>query len=141
MKYVKKEQGITLIALVVTIILLLILSSLTITTITQNNGILIRAQEAMNKTEEAKEKENIELKKAELEILYKTLPKDDDDDKSLKTFIAKYKVESNAQTISFPIYGTSENLIIDYGDGTQEKKEGYIAKNSIKHTYSSRWGI
>ena len=63
MKYVKKEQGITLIALVVTIILLLILSSLTITTITtitQNNGILIRAQEAMNKTEEAKDKENIE---------------------------------------------------------------------------------
>ena len=73
--------------------------------------------------------------------MYKTLPKDDDEDKSLKTFIAKYKVESDAQTISFPIYGTSENLLIDYGDGTQEKKEGYIAKNSIKHTYSSRWRI
>ena len=134
----KNEIGITLIALVITVIVLLILAGVTIVTLNGDNGILTRAQEAKNKTEEAQKEENISLKEAELEISYKDLPKDDDVDKSLKTFIAKYKIESDNQTISFPIYGNSENLTIDYGDGTQEEKSGYMDKNSIKHTYTSQ---
>ena len=133
----KNEIGITLIALVITVIVLLILAGVTIATLNGDNGILTRAQEAKNKTEEAQKEENISLKEAELEISYKDLPKDDDVDKSLKTFIAKYKIETDNQTISFPIYGNSENLTIDYGDGTQEEKSGYMDKNSIKHTYTS----
>ena len=127
----KNEIGITLITLVITVIVLLILAGVTIATLNGDNGILTRAQEAKNKTEEAQKEENISLKEAELEISYKDLPKDDDVDKSLKTFIAKYKIESDNQTISFPIYGNSENLTIDYGDGTQEEKSGYMDKNSI----------
>lgn len=58
MKNLKEElkfgkRGITLIALVVTIIVLLILAGVTIATLTGDNGILTKAQEAKSKTEEA----------------------------------------------------------------------------------------
>ncbi len=59
LKYGKK--GITLISLVVTIIVLLILAGVTIATLTGENGILSRATESKNKTEEAQEKESLEL--------------------------------------------------------------------------------
>ena len=56
----KNEIGITLIALVITVIVLLILAGVTIATLTGDNGILKRAQEAKNKTEQAqKEEQNI----------------------------------------------------------------------------------
>lgn len=42
----KNEKGITLIALVITIIVLLILAGVTIATLTGNNGILTKANEA-----------------------------------------------------------------------------------------------
>ena len=50
----KEEKGITLIALVITIIVLLILAAVSIATLTGENGILIRANEAKTETEEAK---------------------------------------------------------------------------------------
>lgn len=53
MKNFRKNKGITLIALVITVIVLLILAGITIVALTGDNGILIRAQEAKNKTEEA----------------------------------------------------------------------------------------
>ena len=60
MKNFRKNQGITLIALVITVIVLLILAGVTIVTLTGDNGILTRAQEAKNKTEQAqKDEENI----------------------------------------------------------------------------------
>ena len=59
--YCKKTQGITLIALVVTIVVLLILASVTISTIFSDNGIIKKAQEAANKTKEAVEQEQAEL--------------------------------------------------------------------------------
>ena len=55
-----KSKGITLISLVITIIVLLILAGVTIATLTGENGVLRKASEAKEKTEEAKE---IELKK------------------------------------------------------------------------------
>ena len=58
---VKKSRGITLIALVVTIIVLLILAGISITMLTGQNGILNRAQEAKNKTEQAQEDEKEKL--------------------------------------------------------------------------------
>ena len=45
-KYIGKKQGITLIALVVTIIVLLILAGVSIQMLTGQNGILKRAKEA-----------------------------------------------------------------------------------------------
>ena len=55
---IRNEKAITLIALIVTIIVLLILAGVTIATLTGENGILTRANDAKEKTEEASEKEN-----------------------------------------------------------------------------------
>ena len=51
----KESKGITLIALVITIIVLLILAGVTIATLTGNNGILGKANDAKTQTEQAKE--------------------------------------------------------------------------------------
>ena len=59
---VKKEtRGITLIALVITIIVLLILAGVSIATLTGQNGILTRAQDAKTQTGVEGEKEEIQL--------------------------------------------------------------------------------
>ena len=56
----KNSNGITLIALVITIIVLLILAGVSIAMLTGDNGILTQAQNAKNRTEEAqREEENI----------------------------------------------------------------------------------
>ena len=59
---VKKQTGITLIALVITIIVLLILAGVSIATLTGNNGILKQANQAKenNKVATAKEKVQVE---------------------------------------------------------------------------------
>ena len=71
MKKVKKnEKGITLIALVITVIVLLILVAVSIATLTGQNGILTRANEAREKTETAQEIENVTLERYEDAIDY-----------------------------------------------------------------------
>ena len=60
-KNLKGKRGITLIALVITIIVLLILAGVTIATLTGENGILTRAQESKEKTEEETLKENVQI--------------------------------------------------------------------------------
>ena len=57
----KRNNGITLIALVVTIIVLLILAGISINMLTGQNGILKRATEAKNTTGEAQERESIQV--------------------------------------------------------------------------------
>ena len=57
----RKEKGITLIALVITIIVLLILAGVSIAMLTGENGILSQAQNAKNETEEAGAIEEIKL--------------------------------------------------------------------------------
>ena len=56
-----KQNGITLIALVITIIVLLILAGVTIATLTGDNGILTKAGDAKTSTEIGDEKEKVEL--------------------------------------------------------------------------------
>ena len=47
----KNQKGITLIALVITIVVLLILAGITIATLTGDNGIITRANDAKTNTE------------------------------------------------------------------------------------------
>ncbi len=73
MKELKEEfkygrKGITLIALVITIIVLLILAGVSIATLTGENGILTRANEAKEETEISTEKEQIQLALIEYEM-------------------------------------------------------------------------
>ena len=60
-KLKQKNNGITLIALIVTIIVLLILAGITIATLTGENGIITKAIEAQEQTIIAEEKEKISL--------------------------------------------------------------------------------
>lgn len=55
----KNEKGITLIALVITIIVLLILAGVSIATLTGDNGLLTKANEAKNASEIAEEKDKV----------------------------------------------------------------------------------
>ena len=57
----KKEKGITLVALVVTIIVLLILAGVAISLTIGQNGIFTRAQNATKKWDEAVDKEDQEM--------------------------------------------------------------------------------
>ena len=57
----QKDNGITLIALVITIIVLLILAGVTISTLTGENGILTRASDAKTETEISSAKEQAQL--------------------------------------------------------------------------------
>ena len=89
----KKNRGITLIALVVTIIVLLILAGISISMLTGQNGILNRAQEAKTKTQVANEKEAINL--AVLEVVASgkgTITKEILTNK-LKSYLGKNDVE------------------------------------------------
>ena len=57
----KTNNGITLIALVITIIVLLILAGVTIATLMGDNGILTKATEARDKTKITEEQEKVKL--------------------------------------------------------------------------------
>ena len=57
----KSRNGITLIALVITIIVLLILAGISISSITENNSIITRAGEAKNKTMEVQREEELNI--------------------------------------------------------------------------------
>ena len=61
LKQISKEQGITLIALVVTIVVLLILAGITITFVLGENGIINMAQRAADATNNAMQKEQEDL--------------------------------------------------------------------------------
>ena len=60
----EKSTGITLIALVVTIVVLLILAGVTIATLTGDNGIITRTNEAKEETEKAGAKEKVQMEVA-----------------------------------------------------------------------------
>ena len=57
----RRNTGITLIALVITIIVLLILAGVTITSLTGENGVLDRAQRARNETMQAQIREQVQI--------------------------------------------------------------------------------
>ena len=60
-KILRQKNGITLIALVITIIVLLILAGVTIAMLTGNNGILSQAQNAQEQTKTGSEEEKVKL--------------------------------------------------------------------------------
>ena len=66
----KRNKGITLIALVVTIIVLLILAGVSINMLTGQNGILNRAAEAKDKTTDAQNQEELEMALSQMAMEY-----------------------------------------------------------------------
>ena len=73
----KKNRGITLIALVITIVILLILSSVAIATLTGDNGLFSRAKQAKMQTRYKNAKETVEIKI--MEIISENIMEDSND--------------------------------------------------------------
>ncbi len=61
MNKIKKDRGITLIALIVTIVVLLILAAVSINLVLGNNGLISKTKESKVENEKAKEKEGVSL--------------------------------------------------------------------------------
>ena len=84
-----KKDGITLIALVITIIVLLILAAVSIATLTGENGILTRANDAKIETAVAAVKENLRLEQIEKTI--------DEEEVTPETLLAEGRVKRTVQ--------------------------------------------
>lgn len=66
MRCIKKEQGITLIALMITIVILLILAAVSIYMLLGDNGLITKAQQASEQMQIASGKEEIDLQVLDL---------------------------------------------------------------------------
>ena len=118
-------HGITLIALVVTIVVLIILAGVTINTVFSENGIIKKAREATEKTEQAIIKEQEELNE-----LYKILDEElATNNVKLSYITAEYQdpIKENAtipkkNTIFFRYKCTSSNFKVwaHYEDGSKK---------------------
>ena len=82
----RKERGITLIALVITIIVLLILAGVSIAMLTGQNGILTQAQNARNETEKASV-----IEQARLDILEKQTEKYEKETRTAEEFLPLHR--------------------------------------------------
>ena len=121
-----KNAGITLIALVITIIILLILAGVAIASLTGENGLLNRAVGAKTSTEEAQEKEQLQME------VYGSYEKNGDldigtVDENIKRHISG--VTTDGATV-FPLTvtytGTGNKYTID-GDGNVTKVKTEVA--------------
>ena len=114
----KRENGITLIALVVTIVVLLILAGITISLVFGSNGVIKKAQEANENTKIAQVREQLELAKGPEYIEGN----------------GKYNPDSYFERIETEgIIGNKDTDVIDNGDGTYEvtTTPGYIFKITL----------
>lgn len=106
----KQNNGITLIALVITIIVLLILAGVTIASITGENGILKQAQNAKIKTKISSVEEQINLRKTANKISEEESKSDDEfiDELIQKGYVDENEVDRESKTI------TIEDTVISY---------------------------
>ena len=118
-KQMKRNKGITLIALVITIIILIILAAIAINAVFGENGLILRAQEAKFKTEVSGIKDLVDVKRLEIEA-----------SKYLNETAGNLSVYLNG--LNNPVYIGPNKLVIDKkgklaynpaGDFSKEQKE------------------
>lgn len=125
----EKNQGITLIALIVTIIVLLILAGITLSLVAGSDGILARATNAVDKHEIATIKENVELKIAEdIEKFHEEKYVDFSIDNTMTAY--EYLKENTSKTIQ----KGDEEYTIEYIDSTDPSNpnDNKIQVNYVK---------
>ena len=153
----KMPKGITLIALVITIIVLLILAGVSIATLTGENGILTKANEAKDKTQIADVKEQVQM-----DILAEQMKADGGDlsEETLGSILGKYfegfpkeegelekGLKDGLKLNSKSEYGGQEVDIRDIYDGDLVKepltadKVDELVKNKEKVQYVTNYGI
>ena len=148
----KREKGITLVALVVTIVVLLILAGVSISLVLGQNGLISNAKEAKEKTQLAEKDELKHLDEVNeyIDSQGKEYIRDDDllENQDLKSFITEWTVEVG-DTIVLPIceMQSADNergeietyfnydFTVDYGDGTVLTVKSFDDENR-KHTYA-----
>ncbi len=110
------EQGITLIALVVTIILLLILAGVTISQIAGSNGLFQRARQAVEKYKNAAEEEQIQIGMLEQYVSDFSVVVGDEGEEKASVTIKTFTVEGNPkeQTIKVNLTIEGEASKIEY---------------------------
>ena len=98
----KETKGITLIALIITILVLIILAGVTLNVLTGENGIINRAQQAKENTEEGQEYEEVQIA---LDSLY------------LESNINSMTQEEKRAFLESELKKTDENVVVEI-DGT-----------------------
>ena len=116
---IKKEKGITLVSLVVTIIVLILLAGVSVHLVLGNNGIITKAQEAKKKQiiSEAKDNIGMEIVSAQIEA---TETENQLNKQDIETIIAKYgQLQEDGDTIILKDSNYQISLLEIYTDSNQ----------------------
>ena len=133
----KGQNGITLIALVITIIVLLILAAVSIATLTGENGILTRANDARTETEIADEKEKVEL--SATGALAEDLGGEIDIDK-LRTELGKYFQDGKYDVQEGVNEDGTEGYIVTITENDPNGRKYFVDKNGNVTEYTLKEG-
>ena len=117
----KKNKGITLVALVVTIVVLLILAGVSINAVVGDDGIIKKAKESANLTKESEAKETI--------------------NRAVIEFIAAEGYDTLEDFLKTKVSAGTIDSVINNGDGTLNvSKNGYTVTVENKKGYSGETG-
>ena len=130
-----KQNGITLIALVITIIVLLILAGVSIATLTGENGILTRANEAKINTEIAEEREKVEL--SATSALAEDLGGEIDIDK-LRGELGKYFEDGKYEVEPGTNEDGTEGYIVTITENDPNGRKYFVDKNGNVTDYTAK---
>ena len=124
----KKERGITLVALVVTIVVLLILAGVSISMVLGNNGIVTKAQASQAAQDKAYAKEVVEsgLKSVQIDVLTGAKTKAGVNDVVIAIGDSNFVAGTVANTVKYTSKdGKAYTVTVDMSD----KNTGYTVTN------------
>ena len=134
-----KEQGITLIALVVTIILLLILAGVTISQIAGSNGLFQRTRQAVEKYKNSAEEEQIQIGMLEQYVSDFSVVGGDEGENKASVEIETFTVEGNPkeQTIkvNLEIEGQASNIEYSIDNGKNWTTEETVSEDKTEYEH------
>lgn len=134
----KKERGITIIALIVTIVVLLILAGVSISLIINRNGIISKAEVAKQETDIADEKEKINLSAVAAQTNNEdAVIRRNDFDKELKKFFNEdYTLEPDSDAEEYEVTCKKSGRKYTIKSGITKKNPDYELNNN-NTTFSS----
>ena len=132
---IKQEEGITLIALVVTIVVLLILAGVSISLVLNNNGVISKAKDAKNSTEkgQAQDEVNLAINYLQIEDATSTLTQEDRR-KILEDELRKISADSSVSISGdgFKIIHKKYEFFVDEDLKISDSEKNLMLLNGIK---------
>ena len=135
----KKERGITLIALVITIIVLLILAGVSISLVVGNNGVLTQATNAVSKNRESAAKEDVEMAWAGAVSKYWSDWANDSSAQKDETFFKTELEGPIANGIITNVEKSGNKYIIDYTANDQNKDYTFLIDENGNAERLGKW--